>query len=408
MMVRAVLKESMGQQVFFKQAGGNEDLRQFILSRIREEGPVSFAQFMEWCLYHPAYGYYSSKEAVIGREGDYYTSPCVNPLFGGMVARQLSQMSGMLGGEAFTVMEMGGGRGFLCEDILNWAKNNDPGFYERLKYYVLETSPCLLDEQRERLSGEAAKGKVSWVSEEDLRSGWLLPEGCVLSNELVDAFPVHRVVRQNGEFKEIFVGEEEGRFVEILENPPDPRINKYFADSNVVLEEGQKTEVNLRALEWLEDAGRCLRRGFFLTIDYGEEAHKLYNPIRRDGTLRCYFRHQLSDSPYERVGRQDMTSHVNFTSLIRRGEELGIHLTGLVPQYRFLIALGLLDEAAEAAKGMSPVDGLALRLSLKHLIEPERGMGEVFKVLIQHKGIDKPELQGLQDLRAFSPAGRGG
>jgi SAM-dependent MidA family methyltransferase len=391
----------------FEQESGNEDLRRFILSLIREEGPVSFAQFMECCLYHPAYGYYASGEAGIGREGDYYTSPCVHPLFGGMVARQLSQMSGILGGETFSVLEAGGGRGILCEDILTWVEKNDPAFYERITYYLLETSPRFLEEQRTRLSGRVEHGKVAWITEEDVRAGWLLPEGCILSNELVDALPVHRVVRQNGGLKEIFVGEEEGRFVEILGSPADSRIDGYFAEAGVSLEEGQKAEANLRALEWLEDAGRCMSRGFFLTVDYGYPASELYDPSRKEGTLRCYFRHQVSDSFYERVGRQDITSHVNFTSLIRRGEELGIHFTGLVPQYRFLIALGLLDEAAEAAKGMSPVDGLALRLSLKHLIEPERGMGEVFKVLIQHKGIEKPELRGLQDLRALSPSGQG-
>ena len=101
------------------------------------------------------------------------------------------------------------------------------------------------------------------------------------------------------------------------------------------------------------------------------------------------------------MGRQDITSHVNFTSLIRKGEELGIRFTGLVPQNRFLIALGLLEEIAAAQQELSEVDGLKLRLSLKHLIEPERGMGEIFKVLIQHKGIEKPELKGLRDLRTI-------
>jgi len=125
-------------------AEGNDDLRQFIISQIRKEGPATFARFMEWCLYHPAYGYYGSGEARIGREGDYYTAPCVHPFFGGMVAKQLSQMSGILGSETFTVWEIGGGRGLLCEAIVAWAKKNDPSFYDRLAYCIVEPSPRFL------------------------------------------------------------------------------------------------------------------------------------------------------------------------------------------------------------------------------------------------------------------------
>jgi SAM-dependent MidA family methyltransferase len=101
-----------------------ERLRRFILSQIEKGGPIPFSQFMEWCLYHPEYGYYQSARPKIGRDGDYYTSPCVHPLFGSLIARQLSQMSEQLGVETFDVVEMGGGRGFLCEDVLQWARKN--------------------------------------------------------------------------------------------------------------------------------------------------------------------------------------------------------------------------------------------------------------------------------------------
>jgi SAM-dependent MidA family methyltransferase len=101
------------------------------------------------------------------------------------------------------------------------------------------------------------------------------------------------------------------------------------------------------------------------------------------------------------LGEQDITSHVNFTGLIRKGEEVGLRLTGLVPQYQFLIGLGILQEMESLVEELSEIEGLRLRLSLKHLIEPETGMGEVFKVLIQHKGIDQPHLDGLRDLRSI-------
>jgi SAM-dependent MidA family methyltransferase len=138
-----------------------------------------------------------------------------------------------------------------------------------------------------------------------------------------------------------------------------------------------------------------------LTIDYGYHAKELYSPHRKEGTLLCYTHHQNSENPYERLGEQDITAHVNFTSLIRKGEEVGLHFTGLVPQYQFLIALGLLQEIETLGRDLAEVDSLQLRLSLKHLIEPERGMGEVIKVLIQHKGMDQPQLDGLRGLSSI-------
>ena len=125
-------------------------------------------------------------------------------------------------------------------------------------------------------------------------------------------------------------------------------------------------------------------------------------PIVLTGPSSVIINIGTSENPYERLGEQDITSHINFTSLIKKGEEVGLRLTGLVPQYRFLIGLGILQEMESLHMGMSEIDGLKLRLSLKHLIEPEAGMGEVFKVLIQHKGVERPQLDGLRDLHSIS------
>jgi SAM-dependent MidA family methyltransferase len=378
-----------------------EGLRRFILSQIEKRGPIPFSQFMEWCLYHPEYGYYLSEKVKIGRNGDYYTSPCVHPLFGGLIAKQLSQMSTQLGGKTFDVVESGGGRGFLCEDILQWARNNSPAFYQCVCYYLIETAPFFLKEQRERLAQYIKAGKIFWMDPEAFEKGRDQIEGCFLSNELVDAFPVHRVIFDHGSLKEIYINRDHDQLKEQWGGLSDPRIASYFQSMDITLQEGQRAEVNFKALDWIEKVARCLKKGFVLTIDYGYLAKELYAPYRREGTLLCYAQHQTSDNPYERLGEQDITSHVNFTSLIRKGEEVGLRFTGLVPQYQFLIALGMLQEMESLGREMSETDGLQLRLSLKHLIEPERGMGEVFKVLIQHKGIDQPQLDGLKDLSSI-------
>jgi SAM-dependent MidA family methyltransferase len=360
---------------------------------------------MDWCLYHPEYGYYQSEGVTIGKQGDYYTSPSVSPLFGHLIAKQLFQMAEILGGEAFDVVEMGGGRGFLCEDILDWAKKNSPAFSRQLRYHLVETSAPFSKEQRKRLSEKEREGRVFWIDPKKFERGEVQMEGCFLSNELVDAFPVHRVIFDQGELKEIYVTHRNGRFEEQWGKLSDPRIVSYFRSMDIALQEGQRAEVNLSALEWMESVARCLQRGFVLTIDYGYLAHELYSPVRREGTLLCYFQHQASENPYERLGEQDITSHVNFTGLIRKGEEVGLRFTGLVPQYRFLIGLGLLDQMETLGKELSELDGLKLRLSLKNLIEPEMGMGEVFKVLVQHKGMDQPQLDGLRDLGSIPWSG---
>jgi SAM-dependent MidA family methyltransferase len=375
-------------------------LTEFILTQIRGRGPVPFHDFMGWCLYHPEYGYYQSPETGSGPSGDYYTSPCVHPLFGGLIARQLLQMAHLLGDERFEIIEMGGGKGYLCEDILTWIRRNEPDFYEGVHYSLIEHAPLCVSEQKNRLAPFEKEGKVSWMDSRQFGSTeapWRF-KGCFLSNELIDAFPVHRVIVHQGVLKEIYVREEAGEFREHWGELTDPGILPYFESLGITLEEGQTAEVNLEALRWLETVARRLDRGFVLTIDYGHLARELYAPHRRGGTLLCYFRHLVSENPYERIGEQDITSHVNFTALIRRGQELGLQTTGFVPQFHFLIGLGLLEEMESIGRGMTPLEALKLRLSIKHLIEPETGMGEAFKVLIQHRGTDQLLLDGLRDL----------
>ena len=379
-----------------------QELKDFILTEIAAKGPVPFSHFMEWCLYHPRYGYYQSERERIGKGGDYYTSPCVHPLFGRLIARQLLQMAHFTGGGAFDVLEFGGGRGFLCEDILRWAKERAPDFYDRIRYHLVETSPALLEEQKKRLGREEEEGRVFWLDPESLRKREEWVEGCVLSNELLDAFPVHRVMMDRGELKEIYVSRQSGRFNESLGRLSESRLATHFESMGILLEEGQKAEVNLKALDWIEDTASRLKRGFVLTIDYGLPAKELYGPHRREGTLRCYYQQKVSGDPYVRLGRQDITAHVDFTSLIRKGEETGLRLTGLVHQSRFLFGSGLAREVESLEKEKSEVEGLRMRLSLKHLIEPEAGMGEVFQVLIQHKGIENPKLDGLREFHEMT------
>ncbi len=371
-----------------------------ILSRIKARGRISFAEFMELALYHPDYGYYRPPRERIGPRGDYYTSAHVHPVFGGLLARQIHQMWEILGRPSpFIIAEMGAGKGLLCSDLLSKCRNRYPDFYAAIKYVLAEVNSDLPERQISLLSSFKSEGKLEWISPDDLLEGKRPFTGCFLSNELVDAFPVHVVQQIGGRLRELFVNLRDGGLQESPGSPSTQALEEYFCLYGSVLEEGQRAEVNLKALDWMEGVNRALSRGFVLTIDYGYEAAELYHPDRKEGTLLCYFRHTTSTDPYQRIGDQDITSHVNFTALMKKGEEIGLKRAGYTEQYKFLIALGLLQELEELEKSAerpSAPGFLKNKLAMRNLLIPG-GMGTLFKVLAQSKGIDGVELLGFQD-----------
>jgi SAM-dependent MidA family methyltransferase len=138
----------------------------------------------------------------------------------------------------------------------------------------------------------------------------------------------------------------------------------------------------------MERLAGSIHRGVVITIDYGHTAQDLYNADRADGTLLCYYSQMTSEDPYQRIGLQDMTAHVDFSSLATVGEAHGLHVTGFTNQMSFLMGLGV-EEMMAQLEPESPEFRAAI-----HLLRPE-GMGRTFKVLVQHKGIESPTLDGL-------------
>ena len=381
-------------------------MRAVLVDRIRRQGRISFADFMELVLYHPQLGYYNTAEEKIGPSGDYYTSPSVHPIFGGLIACQLNQMWEILGSPSpFFIIEGGAGKGLLCLDILNRAEESFPLFFENSRYILSDQSPWMTAKQKTLLKDFAASAKVQWMSLQDLLGQpekWI---GCFLSNELIDSLPVHRVQQQGGRLREVFLSRKGSSFSETLDEPSSPALAAYLQSYGCPLQEGQRAEINLQALNLLEDVYRFLDRGFAFTIDYGFEARELYDPSRPDGTLLSYFRHTASSDLYKRIGFQDITAHVNFTALMRKGEEMGLKNLGFTEQYKFLLALGLLKEMEEYEKKSpfySSAEFLKNKLAMKNFLIPG-GMGTLFKVLVQGKGVGSPNLSGFND-----PLPRGG
>jgi SAM-dependent MidA family methyltransferase len=288
---------------------------------------------------------------------------------------------------------MGPGRGWFARDFLCWARGARPDFFEALDYVAVEPGQRQSDHLRERLAEDRLESKVRIL--ENLAQ--LEPQiGCFFSNELVDSFPVAVVTRAGGRLKEVYVTPEGDELRERLGPLSSTEVAAYVARYAKEIEEGHRLEVNLRAMEWIRVIAQKLVRGFVITIDYGDLAPRLYTPARPGGTLMAYRGHMATEDVYRAPGEQDLTSHVNFTALIEAGKDAGLEFTGFTTQERFLLALGEENRFGDLYDpGQSETEQLQARLKLKRLINPE-GMGTIFKVLIQHRGLDAPRLTGLK------------
>jgi SAM-dependent MidA family methyltransferase len=257
----------------------------------------------------------------------------------------------------------------------------DKEIFPSLTYALVEINPRMEQRQRELLSGYV--DKIKWAPS---LGGLKGARGCILSNELLDALPVH-LIEMDGELREVYVALDGDRFVEAPGSPSTEEIAAYLKEFSIDLPQGYRTEVNLSMKGWLGEVSGALSEGFLLTIDYGYPAWEYYSEERSRGTLLCYHRHRMGEDPYENIGRQDITSHVNFSALKKWGEEAGLRCIGFCRQGPYLVSLGI-DEL------MADTDVLD-RARIKGLIMPG-AMGETHKVMVQYRGKGTPELRGFR------------
>jgi len=386
------------------QFAGNSKLIQKIIEEISLKGPLTFARFMELALYDDQYGYYmtpmigeeASFRERIGWEGDFYTAPELSPILAKTLVRQVLEIDSQFGQpDPFIFVEMGGGNGTFASDFLLHCQTITPDFLSRLSYHLVERSPFLQSRQDtsiRKAMGTWVDRHVAWKSSvEQLETDSVT--GVMFSNELVDAFPVHRVRFDNQHLQEMFVDYEGGQFVERLGPLSSPKLDEYIHQQGVVLQEGQTSELHLAADQWITQVARVLHKGMLITVDYGHTGSDYYAADRKDGTLVCYFHHAVSTNPYTRVGEQDMTAHVNFSGLAKAGKECGVLTVGFTTLANWLMGLGV----EEMVAGQDPESQAVQALS--QLLRPH-GMGTTFKVLVQQKGIESVSLQGLR-YRAF-------
>ena len=372
----------------------NQKLVDELHATIEREGRITFEHFMREALYHPAHGYYVNAIARPGREGDFITAPEAHPIFGYTLARQIAQMVEILGDpESFTIREYGAGSGTLALAILEGLHADRPEMRNTLRYEPVELNLVRLRELRETLIAEGFGPQLAEPEDSPIT-------GCIVANEFVDAFPVHRIEMRDGAIVEHYVVWRDDWFAEEVGPLSTAEVERYLTAEGIELVEGQRAEINLGLTAWIGEISRHLRRGYVQLIDYGYRVEKLFGPDYRAGTLRAYYQHTVSDNPFHAVGNQDLTAHVDFSALERAARQHGLQVLGLTTQADFLTGAGIgnLLVAAQRWEGMTLDEYVEIRSAVIRMIEPG-AMGR-FRVLIL--GRDVPETPTLVGLSVVS------
>ncbi len=361
----------------------SERLRAAIVDEIgRSPGWISFARFMELVLYAPGLGYYSAGARKFGAAGDFVTAPELTGLFGQALAAQVQQV---MSASTPCIIEVGAGSGRLAADLLLELERRQ-ALPE--SYRILDLSADLRLRQRETIAAAAPHllGRVEWVD--------TLPEcysGVVVANELLDAMPAHIACWGDGEITEkgVALGDD-GNFV-WRSCPADGPLRAAARElaEQCTLPPGYESEIGLAARAWAAEWGRRLNKGALLLIDYGFPRHEFYHAQRARGTLMCHYRHHSHPDPFYLPGLQDVTVHVDFTSIIAAAHPAGLELLGYTNQGQFLINCGILDLLS--AIDNSSKDYVRAAGAVNTLLMPHE-MGELFKVMALGRGIDVPLL----------------
>ena len=358
----------------------SRQLAALIQAKIEQSaGWISFVDFMQMALYTPDLGYYSGGAKKFGIGGDFVTAPEISPLFAQTLARQLAQVLAVTNGD---VLELGAGTGKLATDLLLalHAAGHAPEHY-----FILEVSAYLRQVQKENL-------KKSLSPELFQRIVWLeaLPQnfvGVMLGNEVLDAIPIHLVHKTGGILYERGVAYA-GDFVwqdSLLETG-----DLFDLATKLNLADEYLTEVCPAASGLIASLAQALQRGVIIMLDYGFSAREYYHPQRNAGTLMCHYQHYAHSEPLIYVGLQDITAHVDFSSVAHSGVNHGLELSGFCTQAQFLMNCGILELMSQvSAHDMANYAPLAA--AAQKLLSPAE-MGDLFKVIAFSKEIEEPLL----------------
>ncbi|MGZ8983133.1 MAG: class I SAM-dependent methyltransferase [Methylotenera sp.] len=363
----------------------SQQLISLIQQSIKQTGGwIDFAQFMQLALYAPGLGYYSAGSQKFGTAGDFVTAPEISPLFVQTLSNQIAQILRLTNGN---VLELGAGTGKLAADLLLTLTQLD---VLPTKYFILEVSDHLRQVQLEYLQKKLPQHlmqRVEWLN--TLPSAF---DGVVISNEVLDAIPVHIVhATQQGLFERgVVIGEEgfawQDRIIDQDRSLTEQQL--FDAASKQTLPAGYITEFCPATTGLIASLACMLQHGAILMIDYGFSAREYYHPQRNLGTLMCHYQHYAHTDPFLNIGLQDITAHVDFTSIANAGVNNGLQLSGFCSQAQFLMNCGILDIMSL----VSPTDMASyapLASAAQKLLSPAE-MGDLFKVIAFSKNIEVP------------------
>jgi len=359
------------------------NLEDRLRARIRREGPISFHDWMQAALYDEKDGYYCRGDLDRqGRGGDYRTAPEISPLFAATFARYFTKLYSELGSpSSWTILETGAGTGQFAHGVLSSLKSNHPNIFSRTRYLIDEISPDCHTRGSLRLSEFCAQVEFVRMAE--------IPESIcnliIFSNELIDAFPVHRVIFRGGELRELYVGLNEDDFVWI-EYESEQRVIEYCRRQGLRLGENQIVEINLEADRFVARAASLIETGLLIIVDYGAERNELLTePHRQQGTLRAFYRHQMIEDVLAKPGEQDLTTTVDWTQIKEAGKRFGLQTVRQESLNRFLLDEGLLEEINRlTSHDQSNAHVLHVTTGAREMIMPH-GMAASFQILVQKK-----------------------
>ena len=363
-------------------------LAERLKQQIQREGPITFHDWMKAALYDPVDGYYQRSDlARWGRAGDYRTSPERSELFAATFARYFAGLYEELRRPAeWTIVECGAGDGRFASGVLRALSDRFPAVFAATHYSIYELSADTRQRAWKRLADFS--DRVQFCAE--------LPVvecGVYFSNEFLDAFPVHRILKKGAKLWEFYVNATpEGNFEWTLGPFSTTRLSKFLEIFSLELVEGQIIEINLEIDDWLAEVSKKLLNGFVITVDYGAEASELYDPaLRPEGTLRAFSRHGFVDDILASPGEYDITASVNWTQVKSVGERLGWEVVEFDSQDRFLLRAVLLEEMLSLMTATdSDAERLRLSTGAREMILPG-GMASTFQVLVQRRVLEGAE-----------------
>lgn len=358
----------------------SRQVQEFITRRIQQQGPVTFACYMQDVLYAPALGYYVVGTEKFGAQGDFVTAPEISPLYSHCLARQIAQVLSSL--KEASVLELGAGQGVMALEILKEL--------ERLEnlpthYFILEVSADLRQRQKKLLQQEMPHfiDRIQWL--DTLPKNFI---GVIVANEVIDAFPVHKIKRVGQQWQEYYVAVKDDQFYWQLGDLSQPEFINVLNAAELNFCDGYETEINSILPGWMAALSAALQQGMILLIDYGFPRHEYYHPDRHMGTIMCHYQHHAHSDPLIFPGIQDVTAHVDFTAVAEAAVQNDLNVDGFIHQAGFLMSCGITDMLDSA---LEPGALLQQNNAVKKLTLPSE-MGELFKVMALTKDFDAPFL----------------